>query len=248
MVSILIRSIDFETSDMKPPEAEVIEIGATDIVFDTDTRSALITKPMSLLFKPTRPLKPENIAVHHLTDARLQDSPICAEKDLRMLVESATPMFLAAHNWAYEAQWMTPAIMGEAKPLCTLKAAYRLFPDQATHNLQTMRYALGLELDDALALPAHRAGPDSYVGAHILAKMLETTPVRDIYRWTLEPRHYPVCPLKKHKGQPWPTVPFDYLLWIIRDIDMEHDIKCAADDEIRARREAQLAKTQGAPT
>ena len=99
-----------------------------------------------------------------------------------------------------------------------------------------MRYLLGLDLPDDLAMPPHRAGPDSYVTAHILAHMLKSERVRDLVAWTAEPRFLPRCPIGKHKGATWDAIPADYLQWIQRTADLDPDVKHAANLEMARRK------------
>lgn len=231
MSIVLFRVIDLETADLAPP-ASVIEIGWTDVHFEPETKRVEISEPQSKLFKPSAPLKPENIAVHHLTNEYLADCRECTREDLKELVRQDFPAFLVSANASFEKQWLDADItapFGERAPprwLCTVKAAARLFPDAESHSNQAMRYRLGLDLPDALAMPPHRAGPDSYVTAHILAKFLEMgTRVSHMVHWESEPRWMTRLPFGKHKGLTFIECPEDYLGWVTRQPDMDADVK-----------------------
>lgn len=231
MSIVLFRVIDLETSDLAPP-ASVIEIGFTDLLYEPETKTVEITQPQSKLFRPREPLKPENIAIHHLTDAMLAGYPECTEDDLKAVVRAEFPSFIVAANSAFEKQWIhrdITAPFGERaapKWLCTVKAAARLFPDAESHANQAMRYRLGLDLPEHLAMPPHRAGPDSYVTAHVLAKFLEMgTRVSHMVHWEELPKWMPVCPIgKQWKGKPWAEVEESFLNWVLRQPDMDGDI------------------------
>ena len=235
MSRVLMRAIDLETGGMDPP-ACVIEIGWTDIMFDTESKVCLVSNPSSLLFQATHDLPADNIAVHHLMPSRLAGWPACGPADLRLVATSETPAFLVAANADFERKWITDDMIGDAKWICTVKAVARLYPDAPSHSNQAMRYQLGLELPEQHAMPPHRAGPDSFVTAHVLAHMLRTERVRDLVNWTAQPRFLPRCPIGKHKGASWDAIPADYLQWIQRTPDLDPDVKHAANLEMARRR------------
>ena len=98
-----------------------------------------------------------------------------------------------------------------------------------------MRYELGLELDEERAMPPHRAGPDTYVTAHILVRMMQEATVNKLVGWTIMPRFLPRCPIGKFRNQPWENVEMGFLRWMIGQPDMDPDFKAAAQDEIKRR-------------
>lgn len=243
-MKVLIRSIDLETAGMEPP-ASVLEIGWTDIEFDTDTKACEITKPASLLFKPKEDLTADNIAVHHLTPGMLAGYQPCEEKDLRLVTSAGQPQFLVAFNAEFEQRWFTPEISGSARWICPMKVARRVWLDAPGYSNQTLRYWLGLDLPDDLAMPPHRAAPDSFVTAHIMAALLRIERVSAMVGWTLAPRYYATCPLRKHKDKPWDQIPADYLSWMLSATDMEDDLKLSARSELDRRRNPQQTAPSG---
>ncbi|MBU0801406.1 MAG: DUF3820 family protein, partial [Alphaproteobacteria bacterium] len=50
------------------------------------------------------------------------------------------------------------------------------------------------------------------------------------------PRYYATFPFGKHKDQAFDSIPADYLNWVLRQPDMEDDIKAACRDEFERRR------------
>lgn len=247
MTLVLFTVIDLETAGLAPP-ASIVEVGFTHLHFDTETKVAEVLRPQTRLFKPSEPLTPENVAVHHLTNAMLDDCRACTDDDLREIVELDRPQFLVAAHSAFEQQWLTPAITGDLRWICTVKAASRIFPEAESSSNQATRYRLGLDLPDDLAMPPHRAGPDSFVTAHILSRFLSTTRVRDLVQWTLEPRFLARCPFGKHKGAAWDQIPADYLDWMLKQVDMDGDAKHAAALELERRRSGVKLNTQSNST
>lgn len=235
MPTILMRVVDTESTGLIAPEAEVIEVGTCDVWFDTEARTCAIADPQAHLFGATRPIPPESSAVHHIVDEDVAGLPPCTVDDLRTIATLGAPFALVAHSATHEAQWFTPEVLGDVRLICTFKAALRAWEEAPGHSNSTLRYWRRLRLDQR-AMPPHRAGPDSYVTAHLLAELLKTESVRDLVRWTQLPRHYVTCPIGKHRGQPWAGIEMSYLKWMDQSApDLELDIKLAARAEIDRR-------------
>ena len=103
----------------------------------------------------------------------------------------------------------------------------------------------GFRLDPAVANPAHRAGPDAWVTAHILMDLLAEHPVEQLIAWTAEPRRLDRIPFGKHRGRPWSEAPDDYLRWMAGQGDMDAEVVAAARQEL-TRRSGLLAETPDA--
>lgn len=230
-MSNVIRLIDFETTGMEPP-AEVVEVGYCDLTQAGDVWE--VGEPVSWLCGVAQ-MPPETRAVHHISLADVRDlTPFDPVSPLNN--GAARPTVIAAHNMDFEAKFLgdhgLPAI-------CTLKAALRVWPDAPAHSNGVLRYWLEdqglLALDHDKAMPPHRAGPDAYVTAHILKALLRVATGREMVAWTREPRLLPTCPLGKFRGKPWPEVEDGFLGWMLRQPDMEADLKWNALRELDRR-------------
>lgn len=244
MTLALFTVIDLETTGLAPP-ASIVEIGWTKVYFDTDTKQVEISAPQARLFRPLEPQAPEVVAVHHLTDAMLAPYQVCTEDDIRAVLDEERPNFIVAAHCAFEQAWLTSEVVGanlDGKAphwICTVKAAARLYPDAESHANQAMRYRLGLDLPEHLAMPPHRAGPDSFVTAHILAAFLAAgARASHMVHWTTEPRWMPTIRFGKHRGTAWADLPLDYLQWMDKATDMDPDALHWARVELERRREA----------
>lgn len=228
----VLRVIDFETSGMEPPAAQVVEVGYCDLTRNDDGVWS-VGQPVSWLCGVSA-MPPEVRAVHHISLAEVSGlapfdpstviAPYCAA--------------VVAHNWSFEAAFLgdqqTPAI-------CTLKAALRVWPDAPSHSNSVLRYWLEdqglLSLDHETAMPPHRAGPDAYVTAHILkALFVAGATGRQMIAWTQEPRLLPKITFGKHKGAAWKDAPRDYLEWVAFKSDLDGDTKWNAERELERRR------------
>lgn len=245
MTIVLFRSVDFETS--RKDNGEPVELGWTDLWFDTETRCREIGGPKSRLFGITGEMDPGALGTHHILPEEIAGlQPWSAEAAAEVV---AGVDFLVAHNASYERGFLTPELTGgeagkwmEGAPapprwVCTMKCAKRAWEEAPEFGLQSLRYWRGLRLSTALALPAHRAGPDSYVGAWVLSELLQTELVNDLVRWTKEPTYYPTCPIGKHRGQRWNEIPHGFLSWMLGpDRDFEEDVRIAVRNELDERR------------
>lgn len=243
MTIILMKAVDFETS--KKDNGEIVEGAYTEVWFDTETHRVEVGQTVSRLFGIEGPMDPGAQGVHHITLDEIAGLPTCAPEHLLWLCEGAD--FLVAHNASYERTFLTGALIGEVEGkwnevsgprwIDTLKCAKRAWEEAPEFGLQALRYWRGLKLDPALALPAHRAGPDSYVGAQLLVELLKTETVNDLVKWTKMPTNYPTCPIGAHRGKRWSEVPHSFLKWMLDDgRDFEEDIKIAARQELDERK------------
>ena len=229
--------IDFETSGFEPPEAEILEVGLSAYC----TPWATPTPSVSTLFAPTGLIPPQTRAVHHITAADVEGRPLCTPAALEKLIHIGGPWdAFVAHNTKMEGQWLTEEVRRGVPLLCTYKAALRVWPDAPGHGNGTLRYWLedeGLIKPEAgLCQPAHRAGPDAYVTAHILSALLKLASAEDMIAWTGEPRMLPTCPIGSWRGRKWAEVDFGFLRWILSKPDMDGDIAFCAEREIERRR------------
>lgn len=231
--------IDVETTGLTPP-AEVVQIGRTIMV--GEGKEWGIDVHDSRNYRPLNGNPPEARAVHHLGPNDWAQSPICTAEYLQgsLVLVEGRPDYIVAHNWAMEAQWFTPEIIGDTPAICTMKAAMRVWPDAPGFGNQVLRYWLEDQgrIHDlgALAQPAHSAGPDTYVTAHNLRELLQHATLEEMAAWTLEPRLLPKCPIGKFRGAAWSDVEAGFLTWMLAQASMEEDLKWNARRELERRR------------
>lgn len=243
----VLRVVDLETTGLEPPVAEIIELGFQDVrqtacgewVIDEDTFG-------EKLFGCERPCPPEVMAVHHILPQQVKGLPSFKARSAEDWMESkafgrAADVYVA-HNSKFEQSFL-PAFRSfdgstPAKWICTYKAALRIWPDAPAHTNQVLLYWLGLhnEIDEDRRFPPHRALPDAYVTAHILAQLLRKTTVAELIQWTSQPPLMPTCPIGKFRGQKWADVEAGFLNWMTAQPTMEADLKWNAQRELDRRR------------
>lgn len=223
----IIRVVDFETTGIEPPEAEVCEVGMCD--FRLGERH--VGEPKSWLCG-VRTMPPEARAIHHISLAECAGKPAFEAEPLTDAGISA----IATHNSEFDTKFFVPTV----PVICTYKAALRVWPDAPSHSNGALRYWLEdagkIAPDHALTQPSHRAGPDAYITAHILLALFNAgTTGREMVAWTKEPRLLPTCPLGKFRGKPWSEVEAGFLGWMLRQPTMEPDLQWNARREIERR-------------
>lgn len=235
-----LRVIDFEGNGLEPP-AEIIEYGFCDLFRDDGQTEWTVGQPQSELFGLKAPLDPQARAVHHLRPEDLAGRP--AFDPVRIIEDACVDgvSAIVAHAWdLYEGKWLGDT--ANLYPLCTYKAALRIWPDAPSHSNGALRYWLEdqdlIALDHAKTQPAHRAGPDAYVTAHILKALLALATGREMIAWTREPALLPRCPIGKFRGKPWREVEGGFLSWMLKQADMDKDLQWNAERELERRREA----------
>jgi len=243
-----IFTLDFETDRRDAQTAHAVEIGLAspdEAAYGWDT---LVALPEGV------ELPPEVSAVHHIIPEDLAGAPswIDALAELRVQLFLSDggegSILLAAHNAEYER-----GVLRDEQDLldlpwiCTYKAALRLWPDAPSHSNEGLRYWLKIGRRGRNgAKEAHSALHDARVTAGILSRALDEmtltmtreNAIAEMVAWTREPARLPRCPLGKHVGQTWDTIPADYLRWMSGVPDMREDAKHCARVELERRRGA----------
>jgi exodeoxyribonuclease X len=233
------RCIDVETTGQPTeggPPVGLMEIGFTDMRFD------IIKPPVGHLVDSGIPCSIEARAVHHISDAMVKGA--MKPDEANKLIADGDHTYLVAHNIDFEKQFMSPGFAPQSTEvrswICTYKTALRIWPDAPGHKLHELRYHLDLDaaedFDPELAMPPHRAPPDSYVCAHLLRRILKEITVEKAVLWSSGPALLYMCWMKKHKGTPWHDVPSDYLDWIVNKSDVtDRDIRATARYWLKVR-------------
>lgn len=226
----LLRVVDFETTGMEATD-QVVEVGFCD--FNTETRQVL---DGDCYLCGVDHIPPEARAVHHITKQAVEGLPAF---DLAKMIERAKQDEIdgfAAHVAEFEAKWLVTDI-----PLvCTYKAALRIWPEAPSHSNFGLLYWLEdqgkVTYQPGKAQPSHRALPDAYATAILLGAIYDAGySGKDLTRWTREPRLLPRCTIGQHRNKPWPEVPQGFLEWMLKQQEMEEDLKWNAQQELNRR-------------
>jgi exodeoxyribonuclease X len=226
--------IDTETTGMDPNEHALVEIGVTDV----DSERKIVLPTRSSLVQPHGLIPPEAMGIHHITDEMVQNAPPASEVVPELLTYPEGTIFVA-HNAQFDRGFLEPYIPG-ARWICTFKSALRVWPSAPNHKNQTLRYWLGIRFTPSG--DPHRAGADTEVTARIFLRLLEEASIEQMLAWTLEPPLFSTCPIgRRWRGKPWADVDVSFLDWMLKQEDMEDDLKWNARHELDRRVEAARA-------
>ena len=228
------RVIDFETSGW-PPAASVCEVGFTDVTW-TSAEDAVIHPSVSLICKPSHLIDIEAMAVHGITEEMVKDKPshrVALDKMLEHANQKGVDVWVAHHN-EFERKFFNPT---GAKWICTYKSALSIWPEAPKHTNAVLMYYLGLHdrIPEELRTPLHRAGPDTYVTAHILVEALKKRSLESLLEATQAPVIMQTVPFGKHKGKKWSDVPRDYLQWLLSQPTVQPDVRSTCEHYLRQR-------------
>lgn len=229
MLPINIAVVDTETTGLDPAD-EVIEFGA----YNPD---AMVE--WERLFGTTRKILPEVSAVHHLRnedvaglDAFAECAPLLRDDLHRFGIDT-----LVAHNAEYDRKMMGEEF-ADFNWICTYKVALHLYPDAASHKNEALCYMLGVGKCGRVARntgQAHSALFDAAQTAALLEHFLTLTTVEQMIQWTKDVKNITRLPFGKHKGKLWSEVDPGYLVWMVKQTDMDKDMIELAKREMTRR-------------
>lgn len=241
----MITVIDTETTGFNPIEDRVVELALVSL---TDTGE--ITLAWSTLINPGRDIPPTARAIHHISDEDVANAPpLTAAMMLASLMHGLKNVTTAAHHAEFD-----EAFLGLPIQICTRRCAGHVWPDAPAFTNQVLRYWLpGLDLEIAasalayskcraasLISPPHRALPDAWVTAHILRRLLAEHTVSELVALTKAPLIHKTIHFGMHKGTPWPEVPKDYLQWLLKQPELDPDVRFTAEVHSRVKRAPRL--------
>lgn len=209
--------LDTETTD-STPGARLIQLAFKDRLTGTVYNS---------YFKPPRAISFQAMAIHHITEEKIVNSPCfdTQRSEMQMILNNAV---LVAHNAKFDIGILKNEGLTVPRSICTLQVARHLIKADS-HQLQYLRYFLGLDveaknahdaLDDVLVLEAlfeylFELVKNSYTNASgpmsdgsVLIKMIELTD---------QPVLVETLKFGKHKDKTIPQIMASdpgYLVWL----------------------------------
>ncbi len=161
-----IVAFDTETSGAYPIESEIIELGAVKWF------NGQIVDRFQTLLKPAKPLVPENIRIHGITNEMVAEAPLMQEQILKFC-EFIDGSILLAHHAPFDLGFLTVEIekhhllFPQNVHLCSSLLSRALLTT-TNHKLQTLVKELALTGGDA-----HRAYDDAYACLQVFFKCIE---------------------------------------------------------------------------
>lgn len=219
----ILKCTDVESTGLTEADS-ICELGWCAVGYDGG-ESPTISTPFSMVVVPKGPISIEAMSVHHITE---EEAARGCDVEHALALMLADADVLVAHVAKFEQQF----IKTDKPWICTWKVALHHASHAPGHSLQVLRYWLKLAVDPVLAMPPHRAGPDAYVCAALLARMLAKISIDEMIEISSRPALLPKLRFGKHGELPLAQVPKDYLRWILTQ-DFDEDVKYTANHYLK---------------
>jgi DNA polymerase-3 subunit epsilon len=167
---------DTETTGLEPSNGdEIIQIGAARIVNNRLLRQEVFDQ----LVDPERPLKPESIPIHGITEDMVRGKPNI-DLVLPAFHEFCADTVLIAHNAAFDMRFLQlkekrTGVRFAQPVLDTLLLSAVVHPNQESHKLDDILGRLGIEIDTR-----HNALEDALATAEVFLRMVPLLEKMDI--------------------------------------------------------------------
>lgn len=168
LASLTYTVFDTETTGLQPSEGdEIIQIGAVRIVNGRLLRHENIDQ----IVDPQRPLRPEGIPIHGITEDMVRGQPTLATV-LPQFHAFCAGTVLVAHNAAFDMRFLqlkedSLGIRFTQPVLDTLLLSAVIHPNQESHKLEAIAERLGIAI-----IGRHTALGDAIVTAEVFLRML----------------------------------------------------------------------------
>lgn len=223
---------DTETTGLEEKD-EVIQLAY--IIEETSGDPNIPTKftTFKSYFSSDQPIEIGAMAVHHITQEMIDGKPKLTEfvqqENLQAIFDDC---ICIAHNSEFDVSMLAKHGLHIKDPICTKKVAYKLCEDSERHNLQFLRYDLGLYKKEEELLNPHDALSDCVVLKNLfdhlffmaLEKELEPSVIIDTMRKiTARPMKLRKLLFGKYKDQSFEEVAekdLGYLQWMSGQSDL----------------------------
>lgn len=169
---------------------------------------------MSEFFKPPMPITIEAMAVTHITEKMVANSPKFVGSPMHKYLTQKffEGAILVAHNSEFDAKMLKNEGVDVHHQICTMKVArhHDIKDELPNYKMQFVRYYLGLEIH----AEAHNAADDIKVLESIYNHYSKVYTIDEMLKITREPFLLRKLTFGKHKGIPCSKIPRDYWRWL----------------------------------
>ena len=241
--------IDVETNGLDD-DCELVEFAGVPVNVNKTPDEPLdrgdieILDGQSSLACPVKPVPPEVMAIHHITNEALAGQPSAgrAVKNVVHGIGNGEPDYYVAHNSRFDEKYVKGLLPADGPWIDTYRVALALFPDAKSHKNAALFYMLNLHLDPSRDWPEffstnqlHRALPDAVLTAYVLREMMTRMSLSQMAEISRHPAILPRVGFGKHFGKKWSEVDKGYLKWLINNGDFEEDVMHTARTELLNR-------------
>ncbi|MEA3374199.1 MAG: exonuclease domain-containing protein [Campylobacterota bacterium] len=205
---------------------------------------------MNDLVKPPRKIRPEAMAVHHITNEMVSDKPPFLDSEtVKWLSEhNSADNVLIAHNVDFELTMLQrEGIVWQGAIIDTLKCTKHLIKEVEKHSLQYLRYELGLYKSEVKAaktldipLIAHTVLSDALHAKLLHEYLNEMADDERLFELTVERALIQKFNFGKYSGRYIEEIAMrdpGYLEWMLGNMfDMDEDLRYSVEYYMRETR------------
>jgi DNA polymerase-3 subunit epsilon len=168
LTEVAFSVFDTETTGLEPSAGdEIIQIGAVRAINGRLLRQEVIDQ----IIDPRRPLRPEGIPIHGITEDMVRGQPTI-DVVLPVFHEFCAETVLVAHNAAFDMRFLqlkeeSTGLRFDQPVLDTLLLSAVIHPNQETHKLEAIAARLGINV-----IGRHTALGDAFVTGEVFLKMI----------------------------------------------------------------------------
>lgn len=180
------------------------------------------------------PMQLSAMAVHHILPQDLYGKPHFSTFRL-----PAETVYIIGHNIHYDVEAIQRCGQDTStlREICTLALARMIWQNLDSYNLSALSYFIS---DDWAATRqmlrnAHNAQTDILLTAKLLAHIVKSqniTSVEQLWQLSQLARIPKTMPFGKYRGQPLETVPIDYIQWLLRQDNLEPNLREALENQL----------------
>lgn len=211
--------LDTETSDF---EKFPIEIAHVPVSF-LENGELFVDKDACFdeYFSCPEPISFGAMAVHHILESDISNKPSYETFRLPEGIQ-----YIIGHNVDYDIRAIKLADKNvNAKAICTLALSRMVWPNEA-HNLSALIYMLSkgsLKARESIR-NAHNAKQDVLLTAVLLKQICKALGIKDmqsLYLFSEQARIPTKITFGKHKGMAIKDLPADYVIWLLKQDDLD---------------------------
>lgn len=231
--------LDVETTGVEPKD-RICALGSV-----AEEASGITTH--ADLVKPPLKIRPDAMAVHHITNEAVAGSPAFMQSSTAQWLQQCNipENVLVGHNVGFDLTMLQKeGLVWQGGFVDTLKCARHLMPECDQYGLQYLRYELGLYKKEAaeaealgIDLRAHDALADAYQVRRLYGYLLEMADAERLQTLTTEPVLITKFSFGKHKGRYIEEVAMHdrgYLEWMLNEMfDMDEDLRYSVEYFLR---------------
>lgn len=185
-------------------------------------------------FSVNEPICYGSMAIHHIVESDLIDKPSYTTFRLPESVK-----YVIGHNIEYDLEAISRCgvPVDHLKPICTLALAKKVFPEAQSYSLGALTYMLSVRQTDTRKMlkNAHDAMVDVQLTLDLLKalnKGFNASSLEFLHQMTVQARIPTTLTFGKHKGTAINDVDLGYVLWLLKQENIDKYLRIALQNRL----------------